>query len=73
MQDRSIIFCPFNSNEENEELEHPLFDDIDFQTHFVKHSRKVIRFGAQCSDVNRQYEKNNNAELDNGIINACMH
>ena len=79
VQERSVIFAPFNStaNSDNRPSEddpqyHPLFDSVDFQQLFVKHARRVIRFGAKCSDVNRQYEKNNNAELDNGIINECM-
>lgn len=29
--------------------------------------RRVIKFAAKLQEVNRQYELNNNAELDNGV------
>lgn len=29
--------------------------------------RKVIKFAAKLQEINRQYELNNNAELDNGV------
>lgn len=30
-------------------------------------SKKLIKFKAKLAEVNRQYEMNNNAELDNGV------
>jgi hypothetical protein len=35
-------------------------------------SRRAIRFNAKCRDFNRQYEMNNNCELDNGVYNKFM-
>jgi hypothetical protein len=32
-------------------------------------SSKHLKFAAKCRDVNRQYEINNNQELDNGVYN----
>lgn len=29
--------------------------------------RKIIKFKAKLAEINRQYEMNNNAELDNGV------
>jgi hypothetical protein len=29
--------------------------------------RKIIKFGARVRDIDRQYEINNNADLDNGV------
>ncbi len=36
-------------------------------------TRQAIRFGAKVREINRQYEQNNNQELDNGVYNkmAC--
>lgn len=28
-----------------------------------------MKFGAKCRDIDRQYEMNNNADLDNGVYN----
>ena len=33
--------------------------------------KKVVKFGAKCRDLDRQYEQNNNDELDNGVYNQC--
>ena len=33
---------------------------------------KAIKFGKQVREINRAYEQNNNAELDNGIINQVI-
>jgi hypothetical protein len=33
---------------------------------------KAIRYNAKCRDFNRQYEMNNNCELDNGVYNKFM-
>lgn len=29
--------------------------------------RRTIKFGAKAAEIDRQYEMNNNAELDNGV------
>jgi hypothetical protein len=29
--------------------------------------KKCIKFAAKVKEINRQYEMNNNAELDNGV------
>lgn len=34
--------------------------------------KKIIKFNAKCRDFNRQYEMNNNCELDNGVYNKFM-
>ncbi len=31
--------------------------------------KNVIRFEAKVKEIERQYEMNNNAELDNGVYN----
>jgi hypothetical protein len=79
-----VILAPFTSHYQasgtiaNTSLEsdqsgaHPLLKCNDFKEFFVKKARRVIKFGAIASTANREYEHNNNAELDNGIINDCL-
>ena len=32
----------------------------------------AIKFGRRVRELNRQYEQNNNADLDNGVINEAI-
>jgi hypothetical protein len=32
-------------------------------------SKRHLKFAAKCREVDRQYEMNNNQELDNGVYN----
>ena len=63
---KSIILAPFNSttshvsSEREANIKNMLMD------------KKAIRFNAKCRDFNRQYEMNNNWELDNGVYNKFM-
>ena len=34
---------------------------------------KIIKFSKKCRDLNREYELNNNADLDNGVYNAFVN
>jgi hypothetical protein len=36
-------------------------------------SRRYFRFKGKVKDLDRQYEINNNAELDNGVYNKFMY
>lgn len=63
---KSIILAPFNSTrsnlqetEGNHELSQEILDLIE--------SRRIIKFGPKVRDIDRQYEINNNADLDNGV------
>jgi hypothetical protein len=60
---RSIILAPFNStiNEESQ-LSHQ-------QIKKLLLSPSHLKFNPRCREVNRQYEQNNNAQLDNGVYN----
>ena len=61
-QTKSVILAPFNSSNENEsfvfygEAEQPLIEN------------NVIRFGNGVKEINRNYELNNNGEIDHGVI-----
>ena len=33
---------------------------------------RAIKFGKNVREINRQYEQNNNADLDNGVVNEQL-
>jgi hypothetical protein len=35
--------------------------------------KRCLKFAHKCRDVDRQYEQNNNADLDNGVYNNCAN
>lgn len=62
---KSNILAPFNStlsdgSEENKAEEMIISD------------KRIIKLAPKVRDVDRQYEKNNNCELDNGVYNKLM-
>jgi len=60
---RSVILAPFNTNTSNDvEMSKQRFQMLKL----VK-PQKIIKFTARLAEINRQYELNNNAELDNGV------
>ena len=34
--------------------------------------KKIIRFAGRVKDIDRQYEINNNCEIDNGVYNKFL-
>ncbi|CDW78816.1 UNKNOWN [Stylonychia lemnae] len=67
--EKSVILAPFNSS---------MSDDGEFQRTFKKHAplvdkKLMIRFAARCRDQDRQYEINNNCELDNGVYHKFVY
>jgi len=34
--------------------------------------KRIIRYAPRVKDINRQYEMNNNCELDNGVYNKFV-
>eukprot|EP00826_Nyctotherus_ovalis_P047903 TRINITY_DN5584_c0_g1_i4.p1 TRINITY_DN5584_c0_g1~~TRINITY_DN5584_c0_g1_i4.p1 ORF type:complete len:444 (+),score=96.81 TRINITY_DN5584_c0_g1_i4:1226-2557(+) len=62
--DKSLILAPFNTTQERSKdwgMEVPVYE-----------KSEVIRFGAKARDADRQYEKNNNGDLDNGVYNDMV-
>ncbi|CDW72434.1 protein kinase domain containing protein [Stylonychia lemnae] len=82
---KSVILAPFNSTRthlvredlEGEELEENLDDsranipplEID---QAMMADKRVIKYAPRVKDINRQYEMNNNCELDNGVYNKFV-
>ena len=60
---KSVILAPFNSTRTHIDEDFHLHDSI--QDMMI--DKRVIKFAAKVKEVDRQYEANNNAELDNGV------
>lgn len=65
-----MILAPFNSTKSNLNIDEnghcPNFELSDSIKDLIE-DRKIIKFGARVRDIDRQYEINNNADLDNGV------
>lgn len=72
-----MILAPFNStrshNEvtEKDEEGNSILPALQFDEDMLV-DRRVIKFAARVKDVNRQYEMNNNQEVDNGVYNKFV-
>jgi len=67
--EKSIILAPFNST---------MSDVQKFLKSILKmapmeEKKVVLKFAARCRDQDRQYEINNNAELDNGVYHKFVY
>ena len=62
---KSIILGPFNSNEgENAEIQ--------IEEDMIYSKDSIIKFSAKVRDTDRQYEHNNNGDVDNGVYNKFL-
>lgn len=64
---KSVILAPFNSLVEKEES----VLQAEGKGADVREKRKAIKFAPRAKEVDRQYEKNNNGDMDNGVYNKC--
>jgi len=70
-----VILAPFNSTRshncvldtEGEPIPKPLIIPNNMLV-----DKKCIRFAARVKDIDRQFEINNNCELDNGVYNKFV-
>ncbi len=69
---KSVILAPFNSTVteilENEEGKRAAAE----RDSMMQDKRSMIKFCAKVRDIDRQYEKNNNGEIDNGVYNKLV-
>lgn len=64
---KSVVLAPFNSTQShNSEAEIPGEEKI------YKEKKEIIKFAAKVRDIDRQYEKNNNEDIDQGVDNMLM-
>jgi serine/threonine protein kinase len=66
----SLIFSPFNSIQKQEEIDH-----VEVSRHLSQFllDRKTIKWGQLVRAVNREYEKNNNLDFDNGVYHKFAY
>ena len=64
---KSNVLAPFNSScSEVDEVEENDNSDI------IESKKDIIKFDAKVRDADRQYEKNNNCDNDNGVYNKFV-
>ena len=85
---KSVILAPFNSTrthlikendeEQNSDQENENLDDsranippLEIDRNMMA-DKRIIRYAPRVKDINRQYEMNNNCELDNGVYNKFV-
>lgn len=59
---RSVILAPFNSTQSDQK-----YAEIKSEFKKMLMPRRIIRFAPKVKEIDRQYELNNNGELDNGV------
>ena len=70
---KSVILAPFNSTMSDggtsggslEELNHLIEEHMEDK-------QRVLRFAKKCREIDRQYEFNNNGQLDNGVYHKVV-
>ena len=75
ISEKSIIFAPFNSSFSDFDEDHPeKYEWPSFIKEMLQPKKsKIMKFSQKCRDLNREYESNNNADLDNGVYNAFVN
>jgi hypothetical protein len=63
---KSVILAPFNTTRSHQSEMHDSVKELVAE-------KRVVRLSAKVRDVDRQYEKNNNCELDNGVYNKFAY
>jgi len=63
---KSIVLAPFNSTKSNLSDIHSSVEEL------MQEKKQILKFAAKVRDIDRQYEKNNNAEIDNGVYNKLV-
>lgn len=59
---KSIILAPFNSTRSQ-----LIYEEEDRDMRRLLAPRHAIKYSARVKEIDRQYELNNNADLDNGV------
>jgi hypothetical protein len=72
------VLAPFNStrshlprSENQNASSDSIFPPLEIDENMLL-DKKVIKFAARVKDIDRQYEMNNNCELDNGVYNKFV-
>ena len=73
---KSIILAPFNStishlNSEKDSEGNSVYPALSIDQDMLV-DKKHIKFAPRVKDINRQFEMNNNGEVDNGVYNKFV-
>ena len=63
---KSRIFAPFNTTKSHQSEIHESIEELILD-------KKAVRLSSRIKDADKQYEKNNNCEVDNGIYNEFIN
>lgn len=66
---KSVILAPFNSSVSDDRE----FELVNRRQAPLVDKKALIKFQARCRDQDRQYEINNNCELDNGVYHKFVY
>ena len=61
---KSVILAPFNSTKSNLDMSEPTLNE---SMREMLCTKRCIKYAARVRDIDKQYEMNNNADLDNGV------
>lgn len=67
---KSIILAPFNSTQSQIMEEGQLRKSV---SNLIMEKMMVLNFARRCREIDRQYEFNNNGELDNGVYHKFIN
>ena len=65
---KSVILAPFNSTQS--QIQTNIKDDI---KDLIIEKMMVLNFARRCREIDRQYEFNNNGDLDNGVYHKYVY
>ena len=69
---KSIILAPFNSTMSEQGSEEPLSQTDSEVSRLMENKQQMLRFSKKCREIDRQYEFNNNGQLDNGVYHKVV-
>jgi hypothetical protein len=67
------VLAPFNSTWSDKHLQEEMHKQLYLTNESLILDKKVIRYANRVKDLNRQYEMNNNCDLDNGVYNKFVN
>ena len=70
---KSLVLAPFNSTWSDKHLQEEMHKQLYLTNESLILDKKVIRYANRVKDLNRQYEMNNNCDLDNGVYNKFVN
>lgn len=67
LSSKSIILAPFNTTKSNFQTLQPILSES--VKELIVDKFMVIKFGMRVKEIDKNYELNNNCNLDNGVFN----